>query len=87
MAESYAELTAEKLQTPDGVAELNRILNALVRAVEAISGNIKVYTGYGSPESVIPANIGSLYLRADGGASTTLYVKTSGSADTGWTAK
>lgn len=43
--------------------------------------------GSGSPEAVVIANVGSLYLRTDGGASTTLYVKTSGTGNTGWTAK
>lgn len=47
----------------------------------------KVVTGTGSPEGVVTAPMGSLYLRTDGGASTTLYVKTSGTAATGWTAK
>lgn len=41
----------------------------------------------GSPESVYAARIGTLYTRLDGGASTTLYVKTSGTGNTGWTAK
>lgn len=43
--------------------------------------------GTGSPEGVITANVGSLYLRRDGGASTTLYVKESGTGNTGWIAK
>lgn len=43
--------------------------------------------GAGSPESVVTAPVGSLYLRTDGGATTTLYVKTSGTGNTGWTAK
>jgi hypothetical protein len=46
-----------------------------------------IYTGSGDPESVVTARIGSLYLRNDGSTSTTLYVKTSGSGNTGWTAK
>lgn len=46
-----------------------------------------IFIGSGSPESVITANVGSLYLRTDGGATTTLYVKTSGTGNTGWTAK
>jgi hypothetical protein len=33
------------------------------------------------------APMGSLYSRTDGSTSTTLYVKTSGSGNTGWTAK
>ncbi len=43
--------------------------------------------GTGTPEGVITGVIGDLFLRTDGGASTTLYVKTSGTGNTGWTAK
>jgi hypothetical protein len=44
-------------------------------------------SGTGSPEGVLTANIGSLYSRTDGGANTTLYVKESGTGNTGWVAK
>lgn len=50
-------------------------------------GNIKVATGTGSPESVVTAPKGSLFLRTDGGDTTTFYVKTSGTGNTGWLAK
>ncbi|MFA5543239.1 MAG: hypothetical protein WCQ97_10630 [Aminobacterium sp.] len=43
--------------------------------------------GSGSPEGVVKANVGSLYLRSDGSTDTTLYIKTSGTGNTGWTAK
>ena len=43
--------------------------------------------GTGSPESVVTATVGSLFLRTDGGAGTSLYVKESGSGNTGWVAK
>ena len=46
-----------------------------------------ISTGSGSPEGRITAPMGSLYLRTDGSTSTTLYVKTTGRAATGWTAK
>jgi len=46
-----------------------------------------LYTGTGSPETVITAPVGSLYLRTDGGAGTTLYVKESGTGNTGWIGK
>lgn len=46
-----------------------------------------IFKGTGSPNSVITANVGCLYLRTDGGAGTTLYVKESGSGNTGWVAK
>lgn len=44
-------------------------------------------TGSGSPEGVLSASVGSLYTRSDGGAGTTLYVKESGTGNTGWVAK
>jgi hypothetical protein len=44
-------------------------------------------SGTGSPEGVKTAPVGSLYSRTDGAASTTLYVKQSGTGNTGWVAK
>jgi hypothetical protein len=52
----------------------------------AWNGNV-IQWGTGSPEGVVSAYVGSLYLRLDGGASTTLYVKQSGTGNTGWAAK
>lgn len=46
-----------------------------------------IHRGSGSPEGVVTAPVGHLFLRSDGGATTTLYVKTSGAGNTGWTAK
>jgi hypothetical protein len=44
--------------------------------------------GTGSPLNVVTADVGTLYMRVDGGANTTLYVKESGNgASTGWVAK
>ena len=48
---------------------------------------VKVISGSGSPEGVYGAVVGSLYLRSDGGAGTSLYVKESGSSSIGWVAK
>jgi hypothetical protein len=44
-------------------------------------------SGTGSPETVVTAPIASIYQREDGGAGTCLYVKESGSGNTGWVAK
>jgi hypothetical protein len=44
-------------------------------------------SGIGSPEGVVVAAVGSLYTRTDGGAGTTLYVKESGTGNTGWVGK
>jgi hypothetical protein len=49
--------------------------------------DLPVYKGSGSPEGVVTASIGSIYLRTDGGTGTTFYVKESGTANTGWVAK
>lgn len=46
-----------------------------------------VTTGSGSPESSVTAPPGSIYTDTGGGASTTLYVKESGTGNTGWVAK
>lgn len=44
--------------------------------------------GEGSPEGAVAAPVGTVYLRTDGGAGTTLYVKEGGgSGNTGWAAK
>ena len=51
------------------------------------TGGLYLSTGSGTPEGVVTAPVGSLFLRSDGGATTTLYVKTSGTGNTGWTAK
>tara|TARA_R110000772_G_C13310276_1_gene440178 strand:- start:20381 stop:21604 length:1224 start_codon:yes stop_codon:yes gene_type:complete len=46
-----------------------------------------ISSGTGTPEAAVTAPIGSLFTRTDGGASTTLYVKESGTGTTGWVAK
>jgi hypothetical protein len=48
---------------------------------------INLEQGTGSPEGVLTANVGTIYQRLDGGAGTTLYVKESGTGNTGWVAK
>lgn len=45
-----------------------------------------VMYGAGSPEGSVSAPVGTIYRRTDGGASTTLYVKESGTGNTGWKA-
>ncbi|HYB97513.1 MAG TPA: hypothetical protein VEC57_00070 [Candidatus Limnocylindrales bacterium] len=52
-----------------------------------LSGTTQIRAGTGTPEGAVTAPVGSLFLRTDGGASTTLYVKESGAGNTGWIAK
>lgn len=47
----------------------------------------RIMSGSGTPEGVMTAEVGSLFMRTDGGANTTLYVKESGSGNTGWVPK
>lgn len=51
-------------------------------------GNATVRSGTGTPELAVIGSVGDLYLRTDGGTSTTLYVKQSGTTtNVGWVAK
>lgn len=45
------------------------------------------FIGVGTPEGSITAPVGAIYQRLDGGSNTTLYVKESGTGNTGWAAK
>lgn len=48
----------------------------------------QILTGTGSPQGAVAAPVGSLFLRTDGGSSTTLYVKETGTnTNSGWVAK
>lgn len=54
----------------------------------SVNGTASIITsGSTSPEGVITASVGSLYMRTGGGAGTSFYVKESGSGNTGWVAK
>lgn len=52
-----------------------------------LDSGLQVRSGSGSPEGVITAPVGSLFLRSNGGVGTTLYIKESGVGNTGWAAK
>lgn len=87
MAEGYSELDEKKLATHEGVAELNRMLRFLYSVVN-VNGELPCdINGYGSPLNVIAAKVGTTYRRLDGGASTSFYVKESGTDASGWVAK
>lgn len=46
-----------------------------------------INSGSGTPEGVVTAIVGSQFMRTDGGAGTSFYVKESGTGNTGWVAK
>jgi hypothetical protein len=64
----------------------NLIIGTAGRGV-TLPGGITWTSGSGSPEGVVTAPVGSLFSRSDGGAGTSLYVKQSGSGNTGWVGK
>lgn len=64
--------------TPEVRDWMSKLLDAL---------NERFKTGSGTPESVVTANPGCIFQRTDGGAVTSIYIKTSGTGNTGWTAK
>ena len=49
--------------------------------------NSFIIRGTGSPEGVITAGVGSVYVDSSGGIGSTLYIKESGTGNTGWNAK
>jgi len=49
--------------------------------------NVQFIVGSGSPNGTVAAPPGSIYLNTSGGAGTSLYVKESGTGNTGWVAK
>ena len=87
MADGFIELNPERITTHDGVTELNRMLQFLYDNVAGDGETVRVYRGYGSPLNVVAAGIGSIYMRLDGGASTSIYIKESGTDGSGWVAK
>jgi hypothetical protein len=52
-----------------------------------VKGGGIITSGTGTPEGNVSGPIGSLYMRTDGGAGTSLYVKETGTGFTGWVGK
>lgn len=82
-------------RVPEGLPEafrqwmrsLLRSLSLIVERVRVVDiAPAKITSGTGTPENNVVGNVGDLFLRTDGGTNTTLYVKESGTSDTGWSA-
>jgi len=54
---------------------------------DAAMGGGLLLSGSGDPNGAVTADVGTAFLRSDGGLGTTLYVKEVGSDNLGWTAK
>ncbi len=70
-----------------GITATNRLRRVYTRSVYLGEGELLVREGPGTPEAAVVAPVGSMYLRNDGGAGTCLYIKESGTGNTGWVAK
>lgn len=81
MADGFVELNSKKIQTEEGVSELNRMLQVLFDNIAGDADTVRVYKGYGVPS--FSAGSGSIYMRLDGGANTSIYIMEGSS----WTAK
>ena len=68
------------------VIELNGVQGQIV-TFNSFGTNVDTFTGTATPEGSIIASMGSLFINKNGGAGTTLYVKQSGSGNTGWVGK
>jgi hypothetical protein len=66
---------------------VRRWAQAFIRTLRVGAGAVEWTSGTGSPEGVLAAVVGSIWTRTDGGAGTTLYVKETGTGNTGWVAK
>jgi hypothetical protein len=56
-------------------------------ATPYLLSSIRILAGTGSPETVYAAPVGSIFHRTNGGANTSVYIKESGTGNTGWIAK
>lgn len=64
---------------------LNNVYTTNYQSVK-INSDRFILSGSGTPESSVTGPVGSFYLRTDGAAGTTAYIKETGSGNTGWSA-
>ena len=64
-----------------------KLTSSFLFLLQSTSGTIVEHTGADTPEGAIISGVGGLWKRTNGGAGTTLYVKESGTSNTGWVGK
>ena len=84
--DGYTPLNLEQFKTALGVGDLNIMIEKLFRNAAGDGETVRVFSGFGTPEGVIAAGVGALYLRKDGGTGTSIYKKETGTLATGWVA-
>lgn len=90
---TFANLSAVAFNATEaviGILEITGVLTATGSPVN-LGGTTPVVTigwGTGTPEGAVVANTGSIFMRTDGGAGTSFYVKETGDGtNTGWVGK
>lgn len=78
------EITGSPGGQPDPPPQL---LNGVRLSRRTVTTGAFITAGSGSPEGVVVGDIGSIFIRTNGGAATTLYIKESGTSTTGWVGK
>ena len=71
-------------------ADLERFITQIVERIlrtRPIPRAAGILIGNGVPEGVVVSPVGTIFLRRDGATGTTLYVKETGTGNTGWVAK
>jgi hypothetical protein len=86
-AQSLTSIGRLRMSDNTVLNSITPLSNVAAGAWLVTDGPTQQWAGYATPESAVTAPIGSQYVRLDGGASTTLYIKESGTGNTGWTAK
>lgn len=79
----------EKPKSLEELAEMvQKNLDFIAQQFPVTASNLQFeFAGAGSPEGVITAPVGARFRRTDGGAGTALYIKESGTGNTGWVGK
>lgn len=84
---SYTALTAAAIVDDTAVLFPVEDSTPYKFSLDELKKAVGVLDGSGSPEGVVTAAVGTIYRRSDGGANTSIYVKESGSGNTGWVGK
>jgi len=84
----YNRLTNNDVYNSGRFANITRTdtTTVLINNME-VQNSLSTFQNVNSPESVVTAPVGSVYQRTDGGAGTSIYIKESGTGNTGWVAK
>lgn len=68
--------------------ELRGFFVDFIQSFYQLWNNNKDYlSGEGTPEGVVVANVGTVFIRTDGGSGTVLYIKETGTDSSGWISK